>query len=63
MNCELSVLLIAVSVLAEAEAPKTAIIDIRASPIISALAVAEVRRGLRRLFSVASVPTVPNSRR
>ena len=33
-----------------------------ASPIISADAVAAVRRGLRRAFSLASSPTVPNSR-
>ena len=63
MNCEVSDLPIAASVLAEAEAPKIDIIAIRASPIISALAVAAVRRGLRSAFWVASVPTVPNSRR
>ena len=34
----------------------------RASPIISAEAVAAVRRGLRRAFSRASTPTVPNNR-
>ena len=33
----------------------------RVSPIISALAVAAVRRGLRRAFSVARTPTDPNS--
>ena len=51
------------SVLALADCPR---IDIRAtsvSPIISALAVAAVRRGLRRAFSVASAPTVVNTRR
>ena len=40
MNCEVSVLPIAASVLAEAEQPKIDIIAIRASPIIRALAVA-----------------------
>ncbi len=63
MNCEVSVLPIAASVLAEAEEPKIDIIAIRARPIISALAVAAVRRGLRSAFCAAIEPTVPNSRR
>ena len=42
-------------------APRTAIVVTSASPIISADAVAAVRRGLRRAFSLASRPTVPNS--
>ena len=50
MNCEVRVLPMAASVLADAELPKIDIIDIRASPNISALAVAPVRRGLRRAF-------------
>ena len=63
MNCEVSVLPMAASVLADAELPKIDIIAISASPIIRALAVAPVRRGLRRAFCAASRPTVPNSRR
>ena len=54
MNCEVSVLPIAASVLADAELPKIDIIAIRASPNISALAVAAVRRGLRRAFWAAT---------
>ena len=42
--------------------PSTAIVVTRARPIISADAVAAVRRGLRRAFSLASRPTVPNTR-
>ena len=56
-------MLMDLSRLAFSEAPKTDIITIRVSPIISALAVAAVRRGLRSEFSVASTPTVPKSRR
>ena len=63
MNCEVSVSPIASSVLAEADEPKIDIIAISARPIIRALAVAAVRRGLRRAFWAAIAPTVPNSRR
>ncbi len=54
---------IAMSVLAEAELPRIDIIAISASPIIRALAVAAVRRGLRKEFCVASRPTEPNGRK
>ena len=63
MNCEVSDLPMAASVLADAELPKIDIIDISASPNINALAVAPVRRGLRRAFWAASRPIVPNVRR
>ena len=49
----------AASVLAEAEAPKMETIVISARPIIRALAVAPVRRGLRSAFWLASRPTIP----
>ena len=51
------------STLALAESPTIAIVNARVSPIISAEAVAVVRRGLRRAFCPARLPTVPNSRR
>ena len=41
--------------------PRMAIVVTSANPIINADAVAAVRRGLRRAFSLASNPTVPNS--
>ncbi len=63
MNCEVSDLPMAASVLADAELPKIDIIVIRARPTIRALAVAPVRRGLRSAFWAASLPTIPNSRR
>ena len=53
----------AASVEAFAESAMTTIVPASARPIISADAVAAVRRGLRSEFSPASVPTVPNSRR
>ena len=49
--------------LAFADAPSTDIIVTRATPIISAEAVAAVRRGLRRAFCSAIRPTAPNARR
>jgi hypothetical protein len=61
-NSEVSDSSMAASVLADAELPRIAIIAISASPTIRALAVAAVRRGLRREFSVASRPTVPKGR-
>ena len=51
MNSDVSARSIAASVLAEAELPRIDIIAISASPTISALAVAAVRRGLRSEFS------------
>ena len=63
ISCAVRVPLIALSVLAFADCPRIDINATRVSPIISALAVAAVRRGLRRVFSVASLPTVPNTRR
>ena len=45
-----------------AESPRIAIVQARASPIISADAVAVVRRGLRSEFWPARLPTVPNTR-
>ncbi len=49
--------------LAFAEAPSTDIIVTSETPIISAEAVAAVRRGLRRAFCSAISPTAPNPRR
>ena len=49
--------------LALADDPKIDIKVTRATPIISADAVAAVRRGLRREFWVAIVPTTPNTLR
>ncbi len=49
--------------LALADAPSTDIIVTRATPIISADAVAAVRRGLRRAFCSAIRPTAPKERR
>ena len=45
-----------------AESPMIAIVQARVSPIISAEAVAVVRRGLRSEFWPARLPTVPKSR-
>ena len=53
----------AASTLAVADWPSTDISATRVSPIISALAVAAVRRGLRSEFCAASTPTVPKARR
>jgi len=58
-----SVSLTALSVLAFADCPRIDMVATRASPIMSALAVAAVRRGLRSEFWVASVPTEPNTAR
>jgi hypothetical protein len=62
-NWDVSPRLTAASVLAVADWPSTAISETSVSPIISALAVAAVRRGLRKEFCAASVPTVPKARR
>ena len=62
-NCDVRLRLTAASVLAVADWPSTAISETSVSPIIRALAVAAVRRGLRREFCAASVPTVPKARR
>ena len=43
------------------DAPSTAIIVTSETPIISADAVAAVRRGLRRVFCSAISPTAPNA--
>ena len=63
MYCDVTTRSMVDCVLAEALAPNTAISDISASPIIRALAVAAVRRGLRSEFSVARLPTSPKTRR
>ena len=62
-NCDVRLRFTAASVLAVADWPRIDISATSVSPIISALAVAAVRRGLRREFCAASVPTVPNARR
>ena len=49
------------STLAFAEAPMIDIVQARASPIISAEAVAVVRRGLRSAFWPARLPTARNT--
>ena len=67
-NCvsTIQLLFIAVSIDVEiddfAEAANTVISETRATPIISADAVADVRRGLRIAFSRASVPAMPRTR-
>ena len=53
---------IVLSMLAFDDEPTMAIVVTRARPIISADAVAAVRRGLRRAFSPANRPTVPKAR-
>ena len=60
---ELTAAVMTLSKLAFAEAPRIDIIATRVRPIISALAVAAVRRGLRSEFSRASTPTVPKNLR
>jgi hypothetical protein len=54
---------IVLSTLSLADDPRIDIVVTRASPIISADAVADVRRGLRSEFWPARLPTVPNRRR
>ena len=56
---ELTAAVMTWSKLAFIEAPMIDIIATRVSPIISALAVAAVRRGFRSEFSGARTPTVP----
>ena len=51
------------SMLAFADCPTTAIIETSVRPIISAEAVAAVRRGLRTAFCSAITPTAPNALR
>ena len=50
------------STLAFAESPTIAIVQARVRPIISAEAVAVVRRGLRSEFWPARLPMLPNPR-
>ena len=54
---------IVASTLALADDPRIDIVVTSASPIISADAVAAVRRGLRSEFCPARLPTVPYTRR
>ncbi len=63
MNCEVRVFSMAWSVLAFAERPRIDMRATRVRPIMRALAVAAVRRGLRIEFCAASCPTVPKARR
>jgi len=63
MNCDVTAFSRALSVLAEAEAPRIDISETRARPSMRADAVAAVRRGLRLEFWAASWPTVPKARR
>ncbi len=46
----------------ESEAPKTAMVETRASPTMRAEAVCAVRRGLRMEFCRPSLPEIPSSR-